>query len=133
NEPVFVVIDGIPVPFFVRDVRYAGGDTMVLAFDDYTTPASVLMLKGCEVKYEIPEGVEKAPDLMIGYTICDANSPFTAVIISVDEQPGQLLATVDMNGKEIFIPLHPDLILSVNHKKKLIKMSLPEGLADLNL
>jgi len=132
NEPVFVVIDGIPVPFFVRDVWYSGGDTMVLAFDDYTTPASVLMLKGCEVKYEAPKGVETTPDLMIGYTICDANSSFAAVIISVDEQPGQILATVDLNGKEIFIPLHPDLILSVNHRKKLIKMSLPEGLVDVN-
>jgi len=105
---------------------------MVLAFDDYTTAASVLMLKGCEVKYETPEGVANAPDLMIGYTICDINSSFAAVIISVDEQPGQLLATVNLKGKEIFIPLHPDLILSVNHKKKLIKMSLPEGLVDLN-
>jgi 16S rRNA processing protein RimM len=132
NEPVFVVIDGIPVPFFVRDVYFAGGDTMVLAFDDYPTPASVMMMKGCEVKYETSEATDNKQDIMAGYTIRDDNSPFTGLIISIDEQPGQLLATVNQDGKEVYIPLHPDLIISINHKKKIIRMSLPEGLIDLN-
>jgi 16S rRNA processing protein RimM len=132
NEPVFIVIDGIPVPFFVSDVHFAGGDTMVLAFDDYNTAASVQILKGCKVEHITEEGVDSVRDAMSGYTICDTNSSFKAVILSIDEQPGQLLATVDVNGEEIYIPLHPDLIISVNHRKKLINMSLPDGLTDLN-
>mgnify|MGYP002372936529 FL=1 len=133
NEPVFVVIDGIPVPFFIRDVYFAGGDTMILAFDDYATPASVMMLKGCEVRCEAPKGSGESPDELAGYTIVDTNTSFRAPILSVGEQSGQILATVDLNGREIFIPLHPDLIISVDDKRKVIKMSLPEGLTDLNM
>jgi len=133
NEPVFIVIDGIPVPFFIRDVYFAGGESMILAFDYYTTPASVQMLKGCEVRCEAGKGSGESPDDLAGYTIVDKNSSLRAPVISVGEQSGQILATVDLNGREIFIPLHPDLIISVDENKKEIKMSLPEGLTDLNL
>jgi 16S rRNA processing protein RimM len=132
NEPVFIIIDGIPVPFFVRDVYYPGGDTMNLSFDDYTTASSVLMFKGCELKYEASAYGEQSPDVMTGYTIFDVHTSLTVVITSIDEKPGQLLATVELNGKEIYIPLHPDLIINIDHRKKTIKMDLPEGLIDLN-
>jgi len=132
NEPVFIVIDGIPVPFFIRDCYYPGGDTMTMAFDDYLTTESVLMFKGCEVKHEAPQHNEKLVSLE-GYTLSDVNSDFSAVIVSIDEQPGQLLATVMSGNRELLIPLHSDLIVSVNHKKKTLKMSLPDGLADINI
>ena len=132
NEPVFIIIDGIPVPFFVRDIFTAGGDSMVISFDDYLTPASVSAFKGCELRCQ---GYGKeAEDFtsLIGYTLSDVNSDFSASIISIDEQPAQLLATVSSGKSEFLIPLHPDLIISVNHRKKTVKMSLPEGLADIN-
>lgn len=132
NEPVFIVIDGIPVPFFIRDCYYPGGDTMTMAFDDYFTAESVLMFKGCEVKYESLQSIERLVSFE-GYTLSDINSDFSAVIISIDEQPGQLLATVMSGNRELLIPIHPDLIVSVNHKKKTLKMSLPDGLADINI
>lgn len=131
NEPVFIVIDGIPVPFFVRELYNSEGGTMIMAFDDYTTTKSVLMLKGCEVRLETSS---KSDPLLSfeGYTLSDVNSDFSAIIVSIDEQPGQLMATVAAEGSELLIPLHSDLIVSVNHKKKAIKMSLPEGLVDIN-
>jgi 16S rRNA processing protein RimM len=132
NEPVFIVVDGIPVPFFVREIYFPGGDTLTIAFDDYTTPASVQMFKGCELKYERSAPEEAALDSVEGYTVYDTNSSFTATIVSIDEQPGQILATVETKDRELYIPLHPDLIVSVNHRKRTIKMSLPEGLTDIN-
>jgi len=131
NEPVFIVIDGIPVPFFVRELYNSEGGTMVLAFDDYDTTESVLMLKGCEVRIEAASG----NDTLLSferYTLSDVNSGFSATIVSIDEQPGQLLATVVAKDREFLIPFHEDLIVSVNHKKKIVKMSLPEGLIDIN-
>jgi 16S rRNA processing protein RimM len=132
NEPVFIVIDGIPVPFFTRDVYYPGGDSLVISFDDYLTAESISVFKGCEIRCEGSANEDIALTTIIGYIITDVNSRFSATIISIDEQPGQLLATVSTGGGEFLIPLHPDLIVSVNHRKKTVKMSLPEGLADIN-
>jgi 16S rRNA processing protein RimM len=133
GEPVFVVIDGIPVPFFTREAFSPSPDTLVISFDDYLTTESVAALKGCEVHTAAGE-TDADDDLsgLTGYTLTDSNSSIRGVITSVIKNPGQLLAVVSVAGEEIYIPLHPDLILSVDQEKKLIEMSLPEGLAGLN-
>ncbi len=132
GEPVFVVIDGIPVPFFTRDAFSPSPGTLVISFDDYLTAESVLSLKGCEV--QIAGEAEENDDLasLNGYMMTDSNSGFSGMIISVLQNPGQLLAVVNSPGGEIFVPLHPDLILGIDRKRKSIEMSLPEGLIKLN-
>ena len=132
GEPVFVVIDGIPVPFFTRDAFSPSPGTLVISFDDYLTAESVLSLKGCEVR--IPGEAEEGDDLagLNGYRMSDSNSGFSGTIISVLQNPGQLLALVNSPGGEIFVPLHPDLIVRIDRKRKMIEMSLPEGLIKLN-
>ncbi len=77
---------------------------------------------------------EESDDLagMNGYMMTDSNSGFSGTIISVLQNPGQLLAVVNAPGGEIFVPLHPDLIIRIDRKRKRIEMSLPEGLIKLN-
>ena len=132
GEPVFVVIDGIPVPFFTREAFSPSPGTLVISFDDYLTSESVLSLKGCEVR--IAGEAEESDDLaaLNGYMMTDSNSGFSGTIISVLQNPGQLLAVVNAPGGEIFVPLHPDLIIRIDRKRKSIEMSLPEGLIKLN-
>jgi len=132
GEPVFVVIDGIPVPFFTRDAFSPSPGTLVISFDDYLTSESVISLKGCEVR--IAGEAEESDDLaaLNGYMMTDSNSGFSGTIISVLQNPGQLLAVVNAPGGEIFVPLHPDLIVRIDRKRKRIEMSLPEGLIKLN-
>lgn len=132
GEPVFVVIDGIPVPFFTREAFSPSPATLVISFDDYLTAESVLSLKGCEVR--IAGETEESDDLagLNGFIMTDRNSDFSGTIISVLQNPGQLLAVVYSRGGEIFVPLHPDLIVRIDRKRKSIEMSLPEGLIQLN-
>jgi len=132
GEPVFVVIDGIPVPFFTREAFSPSPGTLVISFDDYFTTESVASLKGCEVKTAGETGDDDELSGLTGYTLTDSNSGIRGVITSVIKNPGQLLAVVSIAGVEIYVPLHPDLILSVDQGMKLIEMSLPEGLAGLN-
>lgn len=132
GEPVFVVIDGIPVPFFTREAFSPSPGTLVISFDDYLTSDSVLSLKGCEVRIagEAEENDELAG--LNGYMMTDSNSGFSGTIISVLQNPGQLLAVVNAPGGEILVPLHPDLIVRIDRKRKKIEMALPEGLIKLN-
>jgi len=133
GEPVFVVIDGIPVPFFTREAWSPSPGTLIISFDDYLTEKSVIGFKGCEVRTGREDNIKSDPETLAGYTIIDKNSSFRGVILRVEQNPGQLMATVTASGGEILIPLHPDLIISVNDKKKIIEMSLPAGLTGLNI
>ena len=45
--------------------------------------------------------------------------------------PQQHLAIVDYRGREVFIPLHPDIVVSLDEKAKKITLRLPGGLLEL--
>lgn len=132
GEPVFVVIDEIPVPFFTREAFSPSTDTLIISFDDYTTAEAVEHLKGCEL---LTAGEEEDHDDLAdlaGYTIIDKSCGFSGTVIRIIKNPGQLLAVVGTGAGEIYVPLHPDLITSLSRTKKTIEMSLPEGLAGIN-
>lgn len=132
GEPVFVVIDGIPVPFFTREAYITSNETLVISFDDYMTPASVARLKGCELRTGEETGVQDEITDVSGYTIIDQRSGFRGVITAIEKNPGQLLAIVNTVQGEILIPLHSDLIITIDTEKKTLVMSLPEGLTGIN-
>ncbi|MEZ4996081.1 MAG: hypothetical protein R2758_00910 [Bacteroidales bacterium] len=78
---------------------------------------------------EEPEDELKA---LAGFALTDT-SGLTGTIAEVVQHPGQLMAVaVIPKGDEVLIPLHPDLVLSVNAGDKTITMTLPEGLISLN-
>lgn len=132
GEPVFVVIDGIPVPFFTREAYSPTTDTLIISFDDYLTAESVSALKGCEILTpEVEDDKNNLADI-IGFTITDSTSRLTAIITDVVQNPGQSLLIAETESGEILVPFHPDLIISLNKKKKIIEMRLPEGLTGIN-
>jgi ribosomal 30S subunit maturation factor RimM len=49
-------------------------------------------------------------------------------IIGIEAIPGNDLLVVERDGTEVLIPLHEDLIVSVNPKKEELLLDLPEGL-----
>jgi 16S rRNA processing protein RimM len=133
GEPVFVVIDGIPVPFFTREAFSLSPGTLVISFDDYLTVESVNGMRGCEVRTSREEDHHDDPDALNGYTVIDKKSGFRGIISRVEQNPGQLIASVTTSAGKILVPLHPDLIISIDNKRKIIEMSLPEGLTGLNI
>jgi 16S rRNA processing protein RimM len=132
GEPVFVVKDGIPVPFFTREAYCNTPDTLIISFDDYPTPESVAHLKGCEVRAETGEESDEDLESLVGFILTDTHSGLSGHITGVIRNPGQLMAVAVMKGDEVLIPLHPDLIISVDRTRKTIRMALPEGLISLN-
>lgn len=132
GEPVFVVIDGIPVPFFTREAFITSKDTLVISFDDYMTPASVARLKGCEVRTSEEPGEQDEISDVKGYTIIDKKIGFRGIIAGIEKNPGQLLAIVNTARGDVLIPLHSDLIILIDSENMIIEMSLPEGLTEIN-
>lgn len=132
GEPVFIVIDGIPVPFFTREACSPSPDTLIISFDDYLTAESVMHLRGCELLVQSSAaGDPDIPDIA-GYSLKDKRSSLRGTISRIIPNPGHPIIIATFSDQEVFIPMHPDLIISVDHERKTTVMSLPEGLIDLN-
>jgi len=135
-ESVFLEIEGRPVPFFISDTEYSGADILKLTFDGYESEEKISEFVGCKVflTTEAP-GKGQSNDLqnIINFTVNDQDDNILGTIVDIIENPGQLLLVIHSKGKkEILIPLHEDLIISFDKKKKVIIMEIPEGLIGIN-
>jgi 16S rRNA processing protein RimM len=134
-ESVFLEIEGKPVPFFVKESDYPGGDILRLIFDGYDTFEKVNEFAGCRVFLTKGDKKRPGPDIrtFCNYKVCLPDSSLVGTIRELFENPGQWLLEINTPaGKELLIPFHEDLIVSIDKRKKIIIMNLPEGLTDLN-
>lgn len=69
---------------------------------------------------------------LLGHTVFEGDRELGAVA-EVIEQPHQILCRIDMEGKEVFIPLHEETLVKIDQKQKKIFVALPEGLLDIYL
>ena len=134
-ESVFLEIEGKPVPFFILQSDYSGGDILRLKFDGYDTVEQANEFTGCRVFLTSGEREEKRAEVRTfnSYRILLPDDSFVGTISEIIENPGQLLlAIIAPAGKELLIPFHKDFIVSIDKKKKIIVMDLPEGLLEIN-
>jgi|WetSurMetagenome_2_1015567.scaffolds.fasta_scaffold00006_162 16S rRNA processing protein RimM len=134
-ESVFIDIEGKPVPFFIEESEYPGGDILRLKFKWYNTAGMVNEFVGFRVFLTEGEkedtGDEK--NALQSFSICLSDNTIIGTIKEVIENPGQLLLNISTpDNKEILIPFHEDFIRSIDKKKKIIRMDLPEGLLEIN-
>ena len=73
-----------------------------------------------------------APSSILGYNIIHEGEDLGPVL-EVIEQPHQLLCRLEIGGKEVLIPLHEQSIEKIDHRKKQIRVELPDGLLDIYL
>jgi 16S rRNA processing protein RimM len=135
-ESVFLEIEGRPVPFFISDMEYSGADILKLTFTGYDSIDKIGEFAGCRVF--LTTGLtenSKIKDIhtLTGYQVFTAEDKMLGVIREIIINPGQMLLSVINSGKkEILIPLHEDFIVSIDKKKQIILMDIPEGLTEIN-
>ena len=134
-ESVFLEIEGKPVPFFIQESDYPGGDILRLKFEGYSTMEQANEFTGCRVFLTSGEKEEKRTDVITyhNYRIFLPDNNHVGTISEIIENPGQwLLQIVTSAGKELLIPFHEDFVVSIDKRKKIIVMDLPEGLLEIN-
>jgi 16S rRNA processing protein RimM len=134
-ESVFIETEGKPVPFFIEESEYPGGDILRLKFSGYSTFESVKDFAGCRIFLTTGKKQESGTNVktLIGYKVCLSDKSLIGTISEIIENPGQwLLQITAPSGKKLLIPFHEDLIRSIDNRKNTIVMDLPEGLTDLN-
>lgn len=75
---------------------------------------------------------KSAPISLLGYHVIHEGSDL-GEILEVIEQPHQLLCRIELNGKEVLLPVHTETLQKVDKNKKQVILDLPEGLLDIFL
>jgi 16S rRNA processing protein RimM len=131
----FLEIEGKPVPFFISEYDYPGADMIRITFEDYNSPEKMKDLKGLKVfltTEQSTENIGRSIPQLEGYTVVNDKKIIGIVREVIDNIYQMILNVVSPSGQEILIPLHDDLIVNIDEKKKIITMTIPEGLTELN-
>lgn len=133
-DVLFISMNGNPIPYFLESLRF--GNAIIAKFEDINDrnaanliASKALMAKAVDLEGEVTETLEYAH--FKGFTLVDELLGEIGIIKEVVEYPQQEIATVVYKGNEILIPLNDDFISSFDEAKKIVMVSLPEGLVDL--
>lgn len=143
GNPAIIEIDGIYVPFYAESVRPKGSFSFLVKFDgiDSEEKAKALVNKTVyalrtklkeflEENYD--EDVALYDDLM-GWTVEDDRYGVIGKITDIDTNTiNELLLVENNEGDIIYLPFTEDFIKEVDEDGKVLRMSLPEGMIDLN-
>ena len=136
GEPVFLQIEGRPVPFFVEDFCTSRPGLITIKFEDYDQSEKVKEFVGCNIFITSDSEITKTEediDMLWGYEVYSDQGTDIGKISEIIRNPGQiLLEVVSENGDKKLIPLHQDLVCDINNDRKTITMIIPEGLMEIN-
>ena len=143
KEPVFIVFDGLPVPFFIESFTKRGNSKALVRLTDICSMEDVEEIEGKAVYIEednLPEMSleEDGYAALIGWTLLTPEIPDQVgddmEVIEVGEItdfidiPNNPCIEVETESGAVMIPLHEDLILSVDPEYQEIIMQIPAGL-----
>jgi 16S rRNA processing protein RimM len=136
-ESVFLEIEGRPVPFFISGMEYNGAGILKLRFEGYNSNETMGEFIGCRIF--LTSGTDagsqkKHSQNFIGYKVIADEGKLLGSISDVISNSGQWLINVTSSDrKSILIPFHEHFIVSIDNRKKIIIMNIPEGLTEINL
>ncbi len=150
QEPVFIIFDGLPVPFYIESFTKRGNSKALVRLTDINSMEDVEEIAGKAVYLEedsLPEMSleEDGYAALIGWILltpaaCQTQSGEAAEIndktefIEVGEIsdfidiPNNPCLEVETENGAVMIPLHEDLILSVDPEYQELIMQIPAGL-----
>lgn len=135
-------MDGIFVPFFLKDYRFRSTESMLLSFDDVDSQEKAEPFCGKTLYFdrhcfsgseEEDYDAETDEELgYIGYQIIDKTLGLLGEVIDINDQTANVLFIVDHEGKELMIPAADDLVLEIDDDACTILMDLPVGLVNID-
>jgi len=124
------------LPYFIENIRKKGDSELLLKLEGIDSKETATKFIRREVwlnEEEIQTHTQKNnPIGWVGYRILDQGKDL-GPILEVIEQPHQILCRIEINTKEVLIPLNKQTLHRVDHKDKAVLLTLPDGLLEVYL
>lgn len=138
EEVAYFVIemDGILVPFFINEHRFKGKETGLVKLDGVNNDDQARQFAGLTIylpKQYLSkvEDTEIELDYFVGFTLMEVSGVLIGEVTEVDQTTENVLFVVPKENDELLIPAGEDYIDRIDHDKKIIYLSLPDGLLEL--
>lgn len=135
KEPVFIIFDGLPVPFFIESLKERGTSKALVRLTGVRTLEDAEEIAGSDILVERSslsgeddeeEGI--SVEDLVGWTLAGKDGGTVGEITGYEPIPGNPCLYVDMDGNTVMVPLHDDLIIDLDEEAEVISLDLPEGL-----
>ena len=135
KEPVFITFDGLPVPFFIESFSRKGTNRALTHLTGIKNLEDAEELIGKDI-FVKPDGLNEyegsdeglTVDDLIGWTLLDRCGKTVGEITDYEDIPGNTCLYVERQDGQVMIPLHEDLLLSVDEDSTTISVDVPDGL-----
>ncbi len=140
---VVLNVDGIFVPFFPSNARQRGSQAVLLTLDGVENDREAAALIGGTIYalrddvagfIDSEDDVDGVPaDYFTGFTIIDKTTGQNiGTVTDVDDSTLNVLFIIKRpNGNTAHIPAAAELVNDIDHKRRVITMTIPGGLLDL--
>lgn len=136
KEWLFLLIDGLPVPFLIAGFHLRNDSSAIIKFEDINSNEELEDFVGLEVLVEESKKHRKTKTFsnnfeIKGYKVFDSKYGEIGIARSVLNFNNNYLVQVYKGKKEILIPINENIITEINNVSKIIIVNIPEGLLDL--
>jgi len=124
------------LPYFVEAARKKGENDLYLKLEGIDSKEAASKFMRREV-WMIEEEVQihtrkDNPIGWVGYCVVDKGNDL-GPIVEIIEQPHQVLGRLEINSKEVLIPINDQTLEKIDHKKRRLLLNLPDGLLEVYL
>lgn len=129
EEPVFIEFDGLPVPFFIQSIVRRGSTKALVRLNDVRSLKDTEELTGKAVyAEETGDGEYEEGDFsfLAGWTVVSGGRELGVIADFLDIPANPCVELEDGH----IIPVHEDMIESVDEDARILAMKLPDGLID---
>ncbi|MCQ2176117.1 MAG: hypothetical protein MJY80_07160 [Bacteroidales bacterium] len=133
KEPVYIYFDGLPVPFFIESFTKKGSDKAIAHLNDINCLRDAEEIAGQAVYADYLEEIDDEDDFsaLEGWAVNDAEGNTVGTVSQFIDIPANPCLEVETKNGAAIIPLHEDLIISLDQKARILEMEIPDGLLDL--
>ena len=150
QEPVFIIFDGLPVPFYIESFTKRGNTKALVRLTDIRSMEDVEEIAGKAVYIEDDQAPEMSLEedgfaALVGWVVLTPQIPDrvgdddmevtddmelmeVGEITEFFDIPNNPCIEVETENGAVMIPLHEDLIISLDPEYQEIIMKIPEGL-----
>ncbi len=133
EEPVYIWVDGIPVPFYITSLQFVGNDKAVVCFENYPTERLAAEWVGSTLLVKADKEADPTDGShLVGYTFrakTETGSAKRGTVSQFFDYPmNPCLELTFEDGTSTLLPFHSTFVKKTNHRNKSLELLLPEGL-----
>lgn len=127
QEPVFIEFDGLPVPFYFESFVRRGNNRAIVHLTGVRSLKDADELAGAAVYADYFE--EEEDEDLTGWTVLDESGAHVGTVSGYEDIPGnQCIYVKTPGGEEVLLPLHQELVISMDQDARELTLTIPEGL-----